>query len=376
MVDEPENKDPREALRWYWRKCKALWSGLIRADSTFHAWLYSRFPLPVKIGGTILRAAYTFFVSPAFAVVLALLLVPFVISGVVPVIVTLSVFGAWMVATLSVAKLQSVNQLRIGRRLILVIGVAALMAIAGNKYVKWVLVNFYKTQRAAVQVSDIDKLAYDRFKELFDTEVERYISSQTTRANPTGVQVVNPPKEQKADLALEFAGKQDLLLMLSNTTTIPARDPKHWFGIIDATNMYVFPDKPGVYQPLPLQTQTFANDYVRGGERTGPYSVLSESPSESAKKHAKDGDILFGMISATCINCIRVRKYYIYFRIGSGGWFYPIPASKKFVNILMPKTQSIPEEQITAFLDSEVPPKLRIPIPESFNYETPTKRLP
>ena len=354
-----------------------FWSRLIQADDRFHEWLYSRFPLPVRIGGSILRGAYAFFISPAFAVVLALLLVPFVISGVIPVIVSFSVFAAWLVATLSVAKLQSVNRLRIVPRLALVCGVAVMMAFAGNRYVKWVLVSYYKTHEPVTQTSDVDKLAYDRFKELFDVEVQKYISSsQTSSTRPNTVPVPNLLTERKADLALEFAGKQDLQLLLSDTTSTPAKDPKHWFGMIDATNMYVWPDKPDIYQPLPLQTQTFANDYVRGGDRIGPYSILDESPPGTARKHVKDGDILFGQISTTCINCLRVRRYYVYFKVGTGGWFWPIPKAQNAVPILMPNVPSIPESQINAFLDETVPKTSRLPIPVSFDYSKPTRLLP
>src|ERR1035441_1209497 len=79
--------------------------------------------------------------------------------------------------------------------------------------------------------------------------------------------------------------------------------------------------------------------------QVGPYSVLDESPPGTARNHVKDGDILLGQIAVTCINCLRVRRYYVYFKMGTGGWVWPIPQTQKVVNILMPKVVSMPESQ-------------------------------
>lgn len=373
---QSDGGSPQKVLLWCSNGCKTLWSKLLEADSKLHERLYSKFPKGVRFGGTILRAVYAIFISPAFAVVLALLLVPFVISGVIPVIVSICVFAAWLVSTLSVARIEAINQLRIGRRLLLVIAASIVMAAVGNRYIKWVLINYSKTSepRTASGV-DIDKLAYNRFKELFDAEIEKYqgLSSKNLQSPSQPPTIVRPPK---ADLALEFAGTKDLQLLLADTTSTPARDPKHWFAVVDLTNMYVWPGKPGDFQPLPLQTETFANDYVRGNDRVGPYSVLDESPPGTARAHVKEGDILVGQISATCINCIRVRRYYLYFKMGTGGWYWPIPESKKTVQVPVPKVSSATEEEINAFLDKMVPKDARLAIPESFDYNRPTKRLP
>lgn len=282
------------------------------------------------------------------------------ISGVVPVIISISVFSAWLVTILSVARNDSVNKLRIGRRLFVVFGISVLAALAANRYVKWCLLNYYKSQPTASMAprADDDRLIYQRLKEIIDEEVPKYV-----QITPSGK---IPAKPEKADLILDFAGVEDLQLMLHCTTKTPAEKPKHWFGMIDATNMFEFPSKPGDYQPLPLQTQTWDTDYVRQDIPTGPYSILSESPAEIAKQHVKRGDVILGMIGVTCINCAKARRYYVYFQQGSGGWFYQVPKGKE-LHIPMPKTKAITTSELKDFIDKEVPPQSRTVIKSNFN---------
>ena len=170
----------------------------------------------------------------------------------------------------------------------------------------------------------------------------------------------------KSDLILDFAGVNELEIMLRCTTKTPAEKPKHWFGIIDATNMFTWPGKPDEYEPLPLQTQTWDTDYVRQDTATGPYDVLTESPAQIAKQHVKRGDILVGLIGVTCINCAKTRRYYVYFQVGSGGWFYLEPKGKH-PSIPLPKTKDISIAELDKFLDKEVPPAVRVPIKKTFD---------
>ncbi len=143
-LDEKDN--PREALRWYWEKCRRFWGTIVELDAKFHDSLYGQYPRTMRFGGDLLRGFYGVCVSPAFAVVLTLLLVGLVISGVVPIIVSISVFAAWLVTILSLARNERVNKLSIVRRLVLVFGVAAIAAVVANRYVRWCLANYYKSQ--------------------------------------------------------------------------------------------------------------------------------------------------------------------------------------------------------------------------------------
>ena len=310
------------------------------------------------VAGWILRTVYSVCISPAFAVILSLLLVGLVISDVVPVILSISVFAAWLVAILAIAETRRGEPVTDHyARFLVVLATAALMALAANKYVAWCLVNYYKNHPApSEQKGDADQLASRRLKELLRARIPkmcRFRAGEVARHETTS-----------GSLIAARRGETDLLLMLVCNTETPAQKPKHWFGMIDATHMFTFPGKPDDFQPLPLLGQTW-DDYVRKDTRTGPYSVLSESSSEIAKQHVKKGDVIVGLISTTCINCKTVRRYYVYFKMGEGGWYYEMPKGKEAM-IPMPKGESVAENELEAFLDSQIPHKLRIDIPTKF----------
>jgi hypothetical protein len=190
-------------------------------------------------------------------------------------------------------------------------------------------------------------------------------------------------KENKTEVALEFAGHDDLRVQMANTTDNAAEKPKWWFMMIDASNCFVWPEKlvwpekPTGCQPLPLQTMTYNNDYINGMSRLGPYDVLSISREGIAKQHVKPGDEVVGQIAATCFNCSKMRRYYIYFKFGEGGWMYPIlDAKNDSIKIPSGRLPNIPSPILKEFLQMQVPAEMRIQIPEDFDYKRETSGLP
>lgn len=129
-MSKPNDSDPRKVLFWYRDQYVLYWEKLDKVDNKWHEWLYARFPKSIQFGGTILRWLYRGAISPAFAVILTLLLVGLVITGVVPLILSISVFTAWLVAVLSLAKSNWVNRLRIVRRVMIVLAGWLLLQIA------------------------------------------------------------------------------------------------------------------------------------------------------------------------------------------------------------------------------------------------------
>lgn len=132
-----------------------------------------KYPLLAKVGGTVLRFLYDAATHPAFAVVLALLLVGFVISGAVTIVVSVSVYGAWLIAVLWLAHSETVKRINILPRFILVFGFAALAAFAANRYVNWCLLNYTANQPKVVQSdsrTNNDQLL-GRMRELFKKEI-------------------------------------------------------------------------------------------------------------------------------------------------------------------------------------------------------------
>ena len=149
------------------------WAFVSSKDAQFHEYFYANWPRTIWIIGALLRFLYAVCVAPAFAVILALLLVGLVISGKVTVIVSISVVAAWLVASLSVAKFEWINQQRIGRRLVIVLCAAILMAFIADRYVRWCLASYANSQPkiASIVTPGPDITAYQRLKDVFDGEV-------------------------------------------------------------------------------------------------------------------------------------------------------------------------------------------------------------
>jgi len=215
----PDDRSPFEALAWYWGRYIAfrdLLDGIIS----------KRFPLAVRIGDWLLRQTYGVIVSPPFALILTFLLVGLAISEVVPIIVSVSVLGAWLVAILSIARYEAVRKLRILEQIIVVTIAATLMASAGYWYIRWCLVHYYAKHTVVAPQTETaqtgtDELAYKRFKELLD-EQTRTIGARLppvrSSAGSTSKTVTTSPSIGCVDDNLSACSVQDLCGRLSSLT--------------------------------------------------------------------------------------------------------------------------------------------------------------
>lgn len=116
-------------------------------------------------------------------------------------------------------------------------------------------------------------------------------------------------------------------------------------------------------------------DYLNSNGRQGNYEVLMESGLWRAIiRHVKPNDILVGRASVTCINCSVTRRYYLYFKVGSGGWFYPL--TKTDVMYVPTAPDHISEETLQTAIGRYVPIGGRLSIPERIDDRSPTTYLP
>lgn len=198
-MSKPNDSDPCKVLFWYRDQYVLYWEKLGKVDNKWHEWLYARFPKSIQFGGTILRWLYRGAISPAFAVILTLLLVGLVITGVVPLILSISVFTAWLVAVLSLAKSNWVNRLRIVRRVMIVLAGATLMAIAANSYVGWCLRSYYRNHPTSIASNTntvgSDALLIQRFKELLEEEQAKAQARAHPPVNSTASKGVAPKQQ-------------------------------------------------------------------------------------------------------------------------------------------------------------------------------------
>ena len=167
-----------------------------------------------------------------------------------------------------------------------------------------------------------------------------------------------PKLPKKADLQLEFFGRDTITFNFVNIGNETAQIPKYSAGIWDLTTQYSYPQFPGVHQPLPIPTQVL-NDFVKHRLNGGvPLLQLNEQ----TRQHVKLGDKLFGTVDVTCLNCDKTRIYWIFFEVGKGGWYsYDASFPELGGTIQVPESDKGGEE----IIDAQVPPNQRVVMPET-----------
>lgn len=200
-MDEPDDRDPRVALTWYWLQVKIGWQKLLRADQRLHDYLNTHFPVAVRVADAVLAWLYDFLVSPAFSVILAFLLVGLVIADVTSFLVSISAIGASVVASLWIAKSEFIKNLRIHQRLAFFLITVGFMTFAGHLFAKWCLTHYYEkhpiapvataTPQTPPQQVSADDLAYKRIKELLEQQ-HRPPATVSPRKNSLPVEKPQP----------------------------------------------------------------------------------------------------------------------------------------------------------------------------------------
>ena len=311
-----------------------------RKDAEFHEYLYTKWPKTIRMGGEVLRMFYGIIVAPAFAVVLALLLVGLVISGRVTVIVSICVISAWFVASISVAKIEWVNRQRIGRRLTIVILSAAMMGIGANHYVKWCLINYAHSQQKKPE-SNTDQVAYDRLKELFEQELHKLPTS------PAPLPKIKE-SETKPDISIHLYNPKSFIIEFQNKSNVLISSAKWWEGFINI-------DRSRLTQATTLPISGGALDFIRPHDAIGGMLIFDNR----IQPPLRDGERIFGFIGVTCPNCVKTRTYFVYAVFGQGGWYTEMPmsqisavAGQPFFNIL--------NDPDAAF--ASIPNSVRIPV--------------
>jgi hypothetical protein len=150
-----------------WTSAQAFWKRVGDWNNSIHLSFHAKCPTLAKILGGFLRIFWGTSTHPAFAVLLALLLVGFVISGSITIIVSVSVFFAWLITVLWLARSEPVKRINILPRVALVLVFASGAAFAANWYVKWCLINYARNQPAPIQNLDGGQI-----KSIFDQEIK------------------------------------------------------------------------------------------------------------------------------------------------------------------------------------------------------------
>lgn len=224
---------------------------LQRWSDRVHQSMHQNHPVFTRMVGGGLRWFFGLSTHPAFAVVLALLLVGFVISGVVTVIVSLSVFFAWLVTILWIAHSEPIKKLNILPRvtLMLLVGIAA--GIIANLYVKWCLKNFaiHQPVPSATVAPTSDQALYQRLSDLLHQEIYRVESERRNETNAVSARAGKTIPPESPDIRLKIVGTKRFDIVIENASNTLLREPKYWVAMFNLTK-----SKPNQIVTVPITT--------------------------------------------------------------------------------------------------------------------------
>ena len=110
-----------------------------------------------------------------------------------------------------------------------------------------------------------------------------------------------------------------------NPSGVVARQPKYQLNLWNLTVPDPYPksDVPRLNLRIPVKLM---QDYILPGKGLGPWRIVNLSPNE---REVGRGHVLFGTASVQCINCERIRYYWINLKIGESGWIAEIPEDEQ-----------------------------------------------
>jgi hypothetical protein len=119
-------------------------------DKSIHEHIVNRFPKALPTIDKFLEQGFGIISHPAFAIIVALLLVVLVATNIISRIVAESIFGAWAVALIWIARSNRTKNLTVVSRLIVVSIIGIALGLAGSHLGAWA-VNNYNEQAAVVK---------------------------------------------------------------------------------------------------------------------------------------------------------------------------------------------------------------------------------
>jgi len=140
----------------------------------------------------------------------------------------------------------------------------------------------------------------------------------------------SPARPPQPNLGMEFIMLEFVAFRMVNESDAIVRDAKYTFILTDLDGPRTVETKDGATFPQLLQIPTVvnANDFLRPRDRYIPRELVPTFPG--AASVVKKGDRVFGYVTVTCPNCVKVRRYWLYFTHGSEiGWYSEFEAKQK-----------------------------------------------
>jgi len=123
-----------------------------------------------------------------------------------------------------------------------------------------------------------------------------------------------PRQPEQPDLVAEFADKNDVHMIISNVHGVTAHTPKFMTVLVDVDDGADIANGK-FHKLLPLPGQT--DDYLMGHSSFLMLPLLHyQVPNALPSNHRA-----FGFIALSCADCQQIRRYWLYFQSGTGGWY-------------------------------------------------------
>jgi hypothetical protein len=165
-----------------------------------------------------------------------------------------------------------------------------------------------------------------------------------------------PSKPELPDLGLKFVTPEDVAFEIVNLSGQVVRNPKYWFYLVDLDGpRTVQIQGEAVPQILPIPAETIS-DFLRPHDNYLPLAIVSSFPAVRAI--VKPGHRVVGLAEVTCPDCAYVRKYWLFFIYGSGGWYCETPKEEESPPFPIVPLVIRTEETI----NNLAPPEKRVPI--------------
>jgi hypothetical protein len=187
------------------------------------------------------------------------------------------------------------------------------------------------------------------------TGLRTQVRELSEKSIPTLMGDVNglkPHKAVPANLTLRFVHPNEVAIVVDNAPHAGLADrPKYYAILADLDNVSDF-----------LRIPTFMGDYIRPGEFMGPNQFMG---LDAVKSLVKPGDRIFGSVGVSCPTCLKSRNYWLYIKVGDGGWYEEQEGPSKGIASL--NAAKVIGANFEAYADFIAPKAKRIPIKQTID---------
>ena len=125
------------------------------------------------------------------------------------------------------------------------------------------------------------------------------------------------PGVEYPDVTLSFVESKEPDIQLHNLSNVVAENIKWSLIIFDL-------DTTSRHDPLPIPASII--DFLAAKTSSLPIALFSRPQITPL---VKPGDVIFGSASVNCPRCSRGRTFWVYIKIGSGGWYSEVKSVTK-----------------------------------------------